>query len=36
MATERKEVEQPKALPVPNSDFYEFAADLPAEELAFV
>src|SRR5262249_18923494 len=26
----------PKALPVPNSDFYEFAADLPAEEMAIV
>src|SRR5499433_455201 len=36
MATERKEIKQPKPLPVPNSDFYEFAADLPAEELAIV
>ena len=36
MASERKEVKQPKALPVPNSDFYELAAGLPAEELAFV
>jgi glutaryl-CoA dehydrogenase len=36
MATERKEIKQPKPLPVPNSDFYQFAADLPAEELAIV
>jgi glutaryl-CoA dehydrogenase len=36
MATERKEIRQPKPLPAPNSDFYEFAADLPAEELAIV
>src|ERR1700754_613970 len=36
MATERKEIKQPKPLPAPNSDFYEFAADLPAEELAIV
>jgi glutaryl-CoA dehydrogenase len=27
---------QPKPLPAPNADFYEFAADLPAEELAIV
>src|SRR5262249_43823903 len=26
----------PKALPEPNSDFYEFAGSLPAEELAIV
>src|SRR5262249_25676858 len=25
---------QPKPLPAPNSDFYQFAQDLPAEELA--
>jgi alkylation response protein AidB-like acyl-CoA dehydrogenase len=36
MATERKEIKQPKPLPVPNSDFYEFAEMLPAEELAIV
>src|SRR6201988_387061 len=36
MATERKEIKQPKPLPAPNSDFYEFAADLLAEELAIV
>jgi alkylation response protein AidB-like acyl-CoA dehydrogenase len=36
MATERKAIKQPKPLPVPNSDFYEFAADLPAEELAIL
>ena len=36
MATERKEIKQHKPLPAPNSDFYEFAADLPAEELAIV
>src|SRR5215813_8642182 len=36
MATPVKEPKQHKPLPVPNSDFYEFAADLPAEELAIV
>src|SRR5579872_6203592 len=36
MATEKKEVKQPKPLPAPNSDFYEFAETLPAEELAIV
>ncbi|HJZ69714.1 MAG TPA: acyl-CoA dehydrogenase family protein [Blastocatellia bacterium] len=36
MATERKQIKQPKPLPAPNSDFYEFAADLPAEELAIL
>jgi alkylation response protein AidB-like acyl-CoA dehydrogenase len=29
-----KEIKQPKPLPAPNSDFYEFAETLPAEELA--
>ena len=32
----RKDMKQPKALPVPNSDFYELAETLPAEELAVV
>src|ERR1041385_4810882 len=32
----KKEIRQPKPLPAPNPDFYEFAADLPAEELAIV
>jgi alkylation response protein AidB-like acyl-CoA dehydrogenase len=36
MATERKEIKQHKPLPTPNSDFYQFAEDLPAEELAIV
>ena len=36
MTTERKATASPKPLPAPNSDFYEFAADLPAEELAIV
>jgi alkylation response protein AidB-like acyl-CoA dehydrogenase len=36
MATERKEVKQPKPLPAPNVDFYEFVADLPAEEMAII
>src|ERR1700755_2777734 len=36
MTTASKDIRQPKPLPVPNSDFYEFAADLPAEELAIV
>src|SRR5215471_9572898 len=34
--TEKKESKQPKPLPAPNSDFYEFAEALPAEELAIV
>src|SRR5262249_36787083 len=33
---EKKEIKQPKPLPAPNSDFYEFAEALPAEELAIV
>jgi glutaryl-CoA dehydrogenase len=36
MATERKEIKQPKPLPAPNSDFYDFASDLPAEEQALI
>src|ERR1700753_659338 len=36
MTTASKDVRQPKPLPVPNSDFYEFAGTLPAEELAIV
>ena len=36
MTTATKDTKQPKPLPAPNSDFYEFAADLPAEELAIV
>src|SRR4051794_31274224 len=36
MATERKEVKQPKPLPAPNSDFYELVETLPAEEVAVV
>src|ERR1044072_8078490 len=36
MPTERKEIKQPKPLPAPNSDFYQCAEDLPAEELAIV
>src|SRR5262249_43966122 len=36
MATERREIKQPKPLPAPNSDFYQFAEDLPAEEMAIV
>jgi glutaryl-CoA dehydrogenase len=36
MATATKDVKPHKPLPIPNSDFYEFAADLPAEELAIV
>ena len=31
-----KGAKPPKPLPVPNSDFYEFAADLPAEEQALI
>ena len=36
MATERKEMKQPKPLPAPNSDFYELVETLPAEEVAVV
>ena len=36
MATATKDVKPHKPLPAPNPDFYEFAADLPAEELAIV
>src|SRR5262250_1860809 len=36
MATPSKEIKQPKPLPAPNSDFYQFAEDLAAEELAIV
>src|ERR1041385_4557263 len=36
MATASKDVKQHKPLPAPNSDFYQFAEDLPAEELAIV
>ena len=32
--TQLREIKQSKALPPPNSDFYEFAETLPAEELA--
>src|SRR6266545_1320895 len=32
MATERKEIKQPKPLPAPNVDFYELSETLPAEE----
>ena len=34
--TPKKEAKKPKPLPVPDSDFYKFAEDLPAEELAIV
>src|SRR4051812_15913026 len=30
----KKDLKQPKPLPAPNSDFYELAETLPAEELA--
>src|SRR5215813_14368815 len=36
MATEKKALKQPKPLPAPNSDFFQFAEDLPTEELAIV
>ena len=36
MAIASKEIKQPKPLPAPNSDFYELAETLPAEELAVV
>jgi alkylation response protein AidB-like acyl-CoA dehydrogenase len=32
----KKDARQQKPLPAPNSDFFEFAADLPADELAIV
>src|SRR5438045_3846842 len=35
MATERKDVKQSKPLPAPNSDFYELAETLPAEDLVW-
>src|ERR1700759_3092660 len=34
MTTASKDTRQPKPLPVPNSDFYDLAETLPAEELA--
>jgi len=34
--TEKKEVKKPKPLPAPNSDFYDLASTLPAEELTVV
>src|SRR5882724_3801109 len=34
--TTAKTIKQPKPLPAPNSDFYELAGTLPAEELAVV
>src|SRR6201990_158577 len=34
MTTASKDVRQPKPLPAPNSDFYDLAETLPAEELA--
>src|SRR5215470_725583 len=36
MTSPAKDGKPHKPLPAPNSDFYEFAADLPAEELAIV
>ncbi len=36
MPTAQSTVKQPKPLPVPNSDFYELAETLNAEELAFL
>src|SRR6266478_949676 len=36
MATERKEIKQPKPLPAPNVDFYELSETLPAEEIEVV
>jgi len=32
----KKEIRQQKPLPAPNSDFYQFAETLPAEELAIL
>src|SRR5215813_2126503 len=36
MATEQKAIKQPKPLPAPDGDFFRFAEDLPAEEMATV
>jgi Acyl-CoA dehydrogenase, N-terminal domain len=36
MAADRKDIKQPKPLPAPNSDFYELAETLPADELKVV
>jgi len=36
MTTAAKDIKKAKPLPAPNGDFYEFAADLPAEEMAIV
>ena len=36
MAIARKDIKQPKPLPAPNSDFYELAEALPAEDLVVV
>src|SRR5262245_1987299 len=36
MATGPKDAKPAKPLPAPNSDFYEFARDLPAEDMAVV
>src|ERR1043165_6042569 len=36
MTSPAQEMKKPKPLPAPNSDFYEFAETLPAEELAIV
>ena len=36
MTTARKDSEQPKPLPAPNSDFYELAETLNAEELGLL
>src|SRR6201988_126249 len=36
MASATKDTKPHKPLPIPNSDFYEFAADLPAEEMEIV
>jgi alkylation response protein AidB-like acyl-CoA dehydrogenase len=32
MATQKKEIKQPKPLPAPNSDFYDFRSTFSAEE----
>ena len=32
MATQKKEIKQPKPLPAPNSDFYDVRSTLSAEE----
>jgi hypothetical protein len=36
LANKVMEIRQPKSLPAPNSDFYQFAEKLQAEELAMV